>query len=173
MKLISTLMRPFDISSISQPLPIQNIFAFDSKKLSYYDHQIAYLEEIQTPVVDLDFQGITVTVPSSWHILVVEKETFSIDTIPVISCSVYENFATAFEFSWNNGEVCHKPIDIKVKAIQYREGETIVYPSIPKTSSIFVNLYGTDDMQCGVIIGPYDLSRNVYGRTYGDLYGIN
>ena len=170
MKLISTLIRPFDIGSISQPLPIQNILAFDSKKLVFYDHQIAYLEEVQTPVVDLDFQGTVITVPSSWHILVVEKETFSIDTIPVISCSVYENFAMAFEFSWLNGSITHKPIDIKVKAIQYRDNETIVYPSIPKTSSIFINLYGDENKQCGVIIGPYDLSRNVYGRTYGDLY---
>ena len=103
MQFFNKLFRPYDIFSITQALTFTDIYTFDAKELKPKLSAVENLEELTCPTVVIDVAGSKLSLPSSWHVMIMDTETYSIDTIPVCLSQVYENIAPGYTFVNTNG----------------------------------------------------------------------
>lgn len=129
--------------------------------------EITYLEETVGPTVILSIADSLVKVPGAWNVLIVDRETYTIDMVPVTACAAFEH--QAFVFSPTDGKLITAPI--KVMSLEPRG--TCIYPAIEKANALVHAispgvLHGKSTSR-GVVIGPHDLWRWISGKTVGDI----
>lgn len=171
MIILSETNRPYIVESLTQPLPQGARFhwVFSAQQRDFTLSEIAYLEETAGPTITLQIEESEIKVPGSWNILIVDRETYTIDVVPVTSCASFAH--EAFVFSPDDGKLITAPI----KVINWEASDSCIYPAIEKACSLVHAIspgksHG-EITQRGVVIGPNDLWRHIGGCTVGDVLG--
>jgi hypothetical protein len=163
--------KPYVVDSLSQPLPQGARFhwAFSGQQLDFTLNEISYLEETLGPTVTLMIEGAEVKVPGAWNILIVDRETYTVDAVPVTACASFAH--EAFIFSPEDGKLITAPIQV----VNWESNGSCIYPAIEKANAIVHAVSpGTSHGKVtsrGVVVGPSDLWRYISGKTVGDILG--
>lgn len=167
MVILNELNRPYIIDSLTQPLPLKHHWILSGQQMDFMLSEITYLEEAVGPTMSLVIADSEVIVPASWNILIVDKETYTIDSVPVTSCASFTH--QAFVFSPDDSKL----ITETVRVGSWMQKATCVYPAIEKSQGlVHVITPGVShgkQVHRGVVVGPSDLYRYVSGKTVGDL----
>ena len=129
--------------------------------------EITYLEETVGPTVTMVVDGAEVKIPGAWNVLIVDRETYTVDVVPVTACAAFEH--QAFVFSPDDGKLITAPISV----VNWEPSGTCIYPAVEKASALVHAItpgisHGKITPR-GVIITPYDLWRYIGGCTVGDI----
>lgn len=167
MIILNEINRPYILDSLTQPLPLRHHWVFNAQVLDFMLGEITYLEEIVGPTVTLSVCDSEITLPCSWNVLVVDKETYTVDAIPVTACAAFEH--EAFVFSPDDG----KPMSSPIRALAWEPKGICIYPAVEKAHAlvhaISPGVSHGKSIPRGIIIGPNDMWRYINGKTIGDL----
>jgi len=146
--------RPYYIGHVNQPIVPQYFWNLSGSMLDFTLNPLVYLEEYQGPTILIEINGFRFSVPSGWHILIVDTETKLIDTIPVSQCSTSPYLAMIVS------SISSKYMELPIKVVDFKPDELVVYPMISKGCMMFCPV-GEEDSDpeniVSVLIGPYDL----------------
>lgn len=130
---------------------------------------LEYIEETTGQSITIRVQNLDITLPASWHILGVDMETYTVDSIPVAMAATMDH--KLFLFSPDDSKLVTTSaivVEYSTKMATYHpmvpKGSAMIHPTGPETShgrSIFY----------GIVCGPHDLHRWVSGKTVGDILG--
>lgn len=167
MVILNEIPRPYIIDSLTAPIVLRHHWIFSGQQLDFSLSEITYLEETVGPTITLQVQDSEVRVPGAWNVLIVDKETYTIDAVPVTACASFEHLA--FVFSPTDGKLITAPI----RAINWEPKGVCIYPAVDKANALVHaispgTLHGKQ-IQRGIIVGPNDLWRHISGRTVGDI----
>lgn len=166
MDFFNKFYRSMSFESVTQPISFTEVVVFDAKTKLPTLQSIEHLEEVSTPMVELDVSGDTIKVPASWNVVIMETENYTIDTIPVALSQVYENIAPGFQFISEGGVLkTTKPSRRKMIGVRYLQNEVVIHPSIPKNCAFLLPVNGSS-----IIVGPHDLSRYLAKLSVGDIH---
>ena len=167
MLFLSDLNKPYIVDSLNQPMVIKHHWIFSAHMLDFKLANISYLEESSGPVVKLKINDYAFFVPATWNILVVDDDTYQIDTIPVTSCSNARYHAFAMS-----------PTDSKMRMFEitiddFEPKMSLVHPMIQRATAICHPIGTAIDRQketdvCA-IVGPFDLHKWLNNKTIGDI----
>jgi len=167
MLFLSDLNKPYIVDSLNQPMVIKHHWIFSAHMLDFKIAQISYLEESSGPAVKLKINDFAFFVPATWNILIVDDDTYQIDTIPVTSCS--NSKCHAFAMS---------PTDSKMRMFEvtiddFEPKMSLVHPMIQRATALCHPIGTVVDRQqesdvC-VIVGPFDLHKWLNNKTIGDI----
>lgn len=163
--------RPYILDSLTQPLPngARYHWTFSGQQLDFTLTEITYLEETVGPTMTLLIDGSEVKIPGSWNILIVDRETYTIDAVPVTACASFAH--EAFIFSPEDCKLMTAPIQV----IGWEPKGTCIYPAVEKGSALIHAISpGKQQLKVvsrGVIVGPNDLWRHIGRKTVGDILG--
>lgn len=169
MKILSEISRPYNFSSIVDPIGISHFWIFSSQLMDFKLEPISYVEQITGPVVQIKVRDTLISIPASWHIIAVDLETYTLDTIPITACATFDH--DIFLFSPTDSKLT----TAKINVIGYEEEETCTHPLVPK-GSILASPIG-EELSHGkpafyaIMCGPHDLHRHLQGATVGDVLG--
>jgi hypothetical protein len=166
---LSEINRPHAIESLSTPLVMRHHWVFDAKLLDFTLVPIEYLEETTGPTITLAVGGAPVRVPGGWSIVVVDRETYTVDAVPVTACAAFEHDALVF------GPEDGKPSTAPARVDGWEPRGTVVCPAVDRGRTL-VHAIGPAAMHGrqvhrGVLVGPHDVWRHIQGKTVGDLFG--
>ena len=169
MIILSETNRAYMVESLTQPLPQGAKFhwTFSGQQLDFTLTEILYLEETVGPTITLSIDGSEVRVPGAWNILIVDRETYTVDAVPVTACASFAH--EAFVFSPEDGKL----ITATIRVLNWDPKGSCIYPAIEKANAVVHAIapgksHGKPTSR-GVIIGPNDLWRYLNGRTVGDI----
>jgi len=169
MNIINELNKPYIIDSLTAPLPLRYHWTFSGQQLDFMMTEITYLEETVGPTVTLVIDDSEVKVPGAWSILIVDRETYTIDAVPVTACAAFAH--DAFVFSPSDSKL----ITAQVRVVASEQKGTCIYPAVDKGNAlvhaITPGISHGKSIARGVIVGPHDLWRWISGRTVGDVLG--
>ena len=167
MLFLSDLNTPYIVDSLSQPMIIKHHWVFSAHMMDFKVSQISYLEESTGPAIKLKINGFSFFVPVSWNILIVDDDTFQIDTIPVTACANSKCFAFGMS-----------PTDSKIRKFEiliedFEPKMSLVHPMIQRATAICHPIGTVLDRQvesnvCAVM-GPFDLHKWLNGKSIGDI----
>ncbi len=131
--------------------------------------QMQYLEEINGQTVRIRVENLEIDVPASWSILIVDKETYTIDMIPIAQCASFDQ--DVLLFAPNDSKLK----TARVQVIDFKQKSTVIAPEIPKGSAmvhpVCQDVSHGVSMYYGIVMGGHDLYRYVGGATVGDILG--
>lgn len=169
--ILSEINRPYVIDSLTAPLPQGSRFhwTFSAQQLDFKLTEITYLEETLGPTVTLLIEDSEVKVPGAWNILIVDRETYTVDAVPVTACASFAH--EAFVFSPEDGKLITAPI----RVANWEQKGSCIYPAVEKTGAVVHaispgKMHGKTTSR-GVVVGPNDLWRYLGGKTVGDILG--
>ncbi len=168
MQILADFGKPYCIDSLTAPVVIRHHWIFNAQICDFMLQNITYLEETTGGAVKLRVNNTDFWVPSTWNILVTDRETYQLDTISVQSCATAKHLA----FSFSPDEMNLRTLEIDV--VDYTEDLSLVHPMINKGCSL-VHPVGPSPMlngkqlQLAVVIGPHDLYKHLATRVVGDL----
>ncbi len=169
MIILNEINRPYILDSLTAPLPLRHHWTFNGHILDFTLSEITYLEEALGPTITLVIDDSEVRVPGGWNILIVDRETFSIDAVPVTACAAFEH--EAFVFSPDNGNL----ITSTVRVGKWEPKGTCIYPAIEKAHAmvhpIAPGISHGKSVPRGVIVGPNELWKWIANKTVGDILG--
>lgn len=167
MLILTDYNKPYILTAIDSPIVPKYYWVFNANHLDYLISPLIYLEETTGPAIELEIDGFSFIVPSQWNILVCDKETMYIDTIPIANCSshTYQALVSA------SNDLKFRTAEIKINDIFSKK--TCVHPMINK-GTMMCHPIGTeknkDDNMLSIMLGPYDLySRYLNKMTVNDI----
>lgn len=168
MKILSELSRPYNFSSITDPIGISHYWVFSGHMMDFKLEPISYVEQASGPVVKIKVFNTEISIPASWHIMAVDTETYTIDTIPITACATFDH--DIFLFSPNDSKL----VTTKINVIGYSDNEACVHPLVPKGSILAspvgeFKLHG-NPIFYAIMCGPHDIHRHIGGATVGDIF---
>lgn len=169
MIILNELNRPYIVDSLTAPIVLRHHWVFNAQMKDFMLNEITYLEETQGATVTLQIADTELKVPGAWNILVVDKETYTIDAVPVTSCAAFEHEALVFS------PTDSKPQFAAIRATAWEPKGSCIYPAIDRAHALVHAIspgvsHGAQTAR-GVIIGPNDLWRHINGCTIGDILG--
>jgi len=146
---------------------VSHFWSFSGHMLDFKLEELAYLEETIGPTVRIRVQNLDIDVPTSWHVLAVDKETYSIDSIPITATATFEQ--NILLFSPDDS----KPTTTTITIVDFNPKQSVFHPMVPKGSAM-IHPTGPELMHgksvfYGVCIGPHDLHRWIANKTVGDI----
>lgn len=171
MQVLPDYNKPYIIESISSPIVIRHCWMFSAPACDFMLEPIKYLEETSSPMLKVRVNNTEFWVPADWNILVTDRETFQLDTVPIESCASVKHEAFAFVAD----ELKLRTLDIMVLDYQAQAG-CVVHPMISKGMALVHPVgpagarLGGSPVQLSIIIGPHDLHKHLNGKTVGDLF---
>lgn len=167
MEILSEVHRPYRLDSFSESLSITHFWSFSAHMLDFKLSSLEYLEETVGGTVKVQIDNTTVDIPASWHIMIVDKETYMIDMIPITKCASFDT--DVFLFSPEDGKLATG----KIKILEYNQKGTCFAPEIQKATAMVQSagqrLFHGRMIHYGAVIGPYDLHRWIGNLTVGDI----
>lgn len=168
MQILTDFSKPYILDTLTAPMVVTHCWVFAANILDFKLAPLTYLEETTGPTVKLLVEGTELYVPTSWNILIVERETSTIDTIPVSSCS-----ATPFGVFLMSADDSRMRIG-SIAVIDYIPEYSCIHPLIPKGMALCHAIGPTQTVtgqmtELAVIIGPHDLNKFINGLAAGDL----
>lgn len=167
MQILAETQKPYVIEALSSPIGITHFWTFSAHMLDFKMEPITYIEETTGPTVKVQVQNIEIDLPASWQVMVVDRETFTVDCVPVANCASFEHQALLFS-----------PYDSKVnttalRIVDFNPRAACIHPAVPKGSALVVptsvELLHQKQIFYGIVCGPYDLHRWIDGKTIGDI----
>lgn len=159
--------RPYIVESLTAPMIATHYWALSGALTDFLHAPILYLEETTGPVVRLLIDGFEFDVPTSWHMLITDADTYTIDSVSVTALAGNPFKSVIFSPTDTNVRVAD------VAVIDYKEKESVIHPLIRK-GQMMCHPVGpkttngkTAELAC--IIGPYDLQRYLPNLAVGDL----
>lgn len=167
MQFLNEINRPHVVSSLLDPMVFTHFWCFNGHMLDFTLSNLTYLEETTGPTVRLEVRGIEIDVPTGWYALAVDKETSTVDSLPITIAAAQHH--DLLLFSAEDG----KPQTTTARISGYERNSSIYHPAVMKGSAMvhpctIDKLHGRS-IYYGIVIGPHDLHRYVTGRTLGDL----
>jgi len=167
--ILNELNRAYLIDSLTQPLPLRHHWIFDAHILDFMLSEINYLEDITGPTVSLLIAECEVRVPASWNILIVDRETSTVDMVPVSKCAAMDYLA--FVFSPDDGKL----ITESIRIVDWNQKGTCIFPSVGTGTAVAHTIapgfFHGKEIQRAVLVSPHDLWRWIGGKTIGDILG--
>lgn len=170
MKVITDYNRPYQITSLSEPLPFSHVWTFNASMSDFSLTQLTMIEGTYGPAIKILVQGVEVILPASWYIMAVDREVYTVDTIPLEQVAGQE--FEAFVMS---------PTDCKLRSAKIAVLELIpdielLHPILQRSQMLCCSLGDVREADgrtahTGLLAGPYDLKRHIDGMTVGDLLG--
>ena len=169
MQVLADFGKSYVIESLTSPVAIRYHWIFNAQLTDFLLQQITYLEETTGAAVKLRVNGTEFWVPSTWHILVTDRDTYQLDTVSVQACSSSKHIAFVFA----PDEMNLRTLDIEV--IDYIDDISLVHPMINKGQAL-VHPVGPGQgvgktLQLSVVIGPHDLYKHLSNKVVGDITG--
>lgn len=169
MIILNEINRPYIIDSLTAPIVLRHHWIFSGQQLDFNLSEITYLEETTGPTVTLQVEDSEVRIPGAWSVLIVDRETYTVDAVPATACAAFEHLA--FVFSPSDGKLITAPI----RVINWEPKGVCIYPAVEKANALVHAItpgvsHGKITPR-GVIVGPNDLWRYVGGKTVGDILG--
>lgn len=169
MQLLSEVARPYIIDSITSPMGVTHFWTLSGHMLDFKLEPLEYLEETIGPTIRVRVQNLEIDLPASWNLIAVDRETYTIDSIPITACATFEHDILLFSPDDS------KLVTTKLSVVDYFDKKSCIHPMIPKGSAM-IHPTGPEMMNgksifYGIVCGPYDLYRYVGGRTVGDILG--
>lgn len=169
MHLLSEVSRPYIIDSITSPMGVTHFWTLSGHMMDFKLEPLEYLEETIGPTIRVRVQNLEIDLPASWSLVAVDRETYTIDSIPVTACATFEHDILLFSPDDS------KLVTTKLTVIDYFEKKACTHPTIPKGSAM-VHPTGPEmsngkSIFYGIVCGPYDLGRYIFGKTVGDILG--
>lgn len=166
MMIFTDYNKPYILESLSGPIVPQYHWVFSGEMCDYTLAPITILESTTGPSIEFVIEGFTFILPCSWHIMIVDKETTQIDTIPVSHCA-RSNY-TALLFSPHDS----KMRECEIKVVDFHENASLVHPILSKGTMMCYPVgpelkaggKNEDNILC-INAGPYDL----VGKILGDV----
>jgi hypothetical protein len=129
--------------------------------------ELSYLEETIGPTVRIRVQNLEIDLPTSWVVLAVDRETYSVDCIPIASCATFEH--DIMLFSPNDGKL----VTTRLNVVDFNPKASVYHPMVPKGSAM-VHPTGPElshgkSIFYGIVTGPHDLHRWIGGCAVGDI----
>lgn len=161
--------RPYLIDSITAPMGVSHFWAFSGHMMDFKLEELEYLEETVGPTVTVRVQNLEIDMPASWSLIAVDRETYTIDSIPVTSCATFEHDILLFSPSDS------KLVTTKLSIIDFSEKKSCIHPLIPKGQAM-IHPTGPEishgrNIYYGIVCGPHDLNRFIGNMTVGDILG--
>ena len=169
MLILPDYARPYMIDSLTAPVVVKHNWIFNAAITDFMLSPITYLEETTGAAIKVRINNSEFWVPSTWNILVTERETYQIDTVGIQACASTEHLA----FSFSPDEMKLRTLEIMV--IDYAEKMSLVHPMINKGTAL-VHPVGpapvslSKPLHLSVVIGPHDLYKHLAGKVIGDIF---
>jgi hypothetical protein len=160
--------RPYIIESLTSPIVIKHNWMFNAPQCDFMLEPIRYLEETTSPAVKVRINNYEFWIPEDWHILVTDRDTYQLDSVPISSCAQVKHQA----FTFVADELKLRTLDIMVLDYQ-AEPTSMIHPMISKGMALVHPVGPSFDarkVQLSVVIGPHDLYKHLNGKTVGDLF---
>jgi hypothetical protein len=169
MQILSDFSRPYIIDNISAPMGVTHFWSFSGHMMDFKVESLDYLEETTGPTITIKVQNLEMDLPASWSLIAVDKETYTIDTIPVTACATFEH--DILLFSPHDSKL----VTTKLQVVNFSEKKSCVHPMILKGSAMIhptgPELSHGKQIFYGIVCGPHDLGRYINGSTVGDILG--
>lgn len=161
--------RPYLIESLSAPIGVSHFWTLSGHAMDFKLEPLEYIEETSGKTIKIRVQNLDILIPASWHILGVDMETYTVDSIPVAMAATMDH--RLFLFSPDDGKLA----TTTAIAVDYLPKAAVCHPMIPKGSAM-VHPTGPEishgkSIFYGIVCGPHDLHRWISGRTVGDILG--
>lgn len=161
--------KPYIIDSINAPMGVSHFWTFSGHMMDFKLEGLEYLEETFGPTMRIRVQNLEIDIPMSWSIMAVDKETYTIDSIPMSACATFEHDILLF-----SPDDC-KLVTTKLQVVDYFEHRSCIHPMIPKGSAMIhptgPELSHGRSIFYGIVCGPHDLWRYIGNKTVGDILG--
>jgi hypothetical protein len=169
MQILAAHGKPYLIDSLTAPVVVKHNWIFNGPACDFMLSPITYLEETTGAVVKVRINNTEFWVPSTWNILVTDRETYQLDTVGIQSCASTQHIA----FSFAPTEMKLRTLDIRV--IDYKDEMAVVHPMINKGTALVHPVGPTtlnlgNQLQLSVVIGPHDLYKHLSGKVIGDVF---
>jgi hypothetical protein len=169
MQILTEVNKPYIIDSFTAPLGVSHFWTFSGHMMDFKLEELQYLEEIIGQTIRIRVQNLVIDVPASWNIMVVEKETYTIDVIPIAQCASFDQDVLLFSPDDSKLKTA------KVQVIDYMPKAACIAPEIPKGSAMIhptgPELSHGRSIFYGIVIGGHDLYRWISQKTVGDILG--
>lgn len=167
MQILSEVSRPYIIDSLTAPIGVSHFWSFSGHMLDFKLEPLEYLEETIGPTMRVRVQNLEMDVPTSWHILAVDRETYTIDCIPIPQIATFEH--DILLFSPDDGKL----VTTRLAVVDFMPKASVYHPMIPKGSAM-VHPTGPElshgkSIFYGIVMGPYDLHRWIDSLSVGDI----
>lgn len=161
--------KPYLLYSLTAPVVIKHHWIFHAPSVDFMLSPITYLEETTGGALLVRINGSEFWVPSSWNILVTDRETYQLDTVSIQSCASVSH--TAFGFSIDETQL--RTFDIQI--IDATENMALVHPMIAKGTAYAhpvgpITIRSYQETHASVVIGPHDLYKHLAGKVVGDVF---
>lgn len=129
--------------------------------------ELEYLEETTGPTIRFRVQNGDIDVPANWHILAVDRETYTVDSIPIATVAAYDH--DVLLFSPNDSKL----VTTKLNVVELFNKASVIHPMVPKASAL-IHCTGPElshgkSIFYGIVIGPYDLHRWIGNKAIGEI----
>ena len=169
MQILSEVSRPYIIDSITAPMGVTHFWTLSGHMMDFKLEQLEYLEETSGATIRVRVQNLIIDLPASWNLVAVDRETYTIDSIPITACATFEHDILLFSPDDS------KLVTTKLTVEDYFEKGSCIHPMVPKGSAMIhptgPELMNGKSIFYGIVTGPYDLGRYLQGRTVGDILG--
>lgn len=91
MQLLSEVSRPYIVDSITAPMGITHFWTLSGHMLDFKLEPLEYLEETTGPTIRVRVQNLEIDLPATWNLVAVDRETYTIDSIPLTACATFEH----------------------------------------------------------------------------------
>ena len=167
MQILSEVSRPYIIDSLTAPIGVSHFWSFSGHLMDFKLEELSYLEETIGPTVRIRVQNLEIDLPTSWVVLAVDRETYSVDCIPIASCATFEH--DIMLFSPNDGKL----VTTRLNVVDFNPKASVYHPMVPKGSAMIhptgPELSHGKSIFYGIVTGPHDLHRWIGGCAVGDI----
>lgn len=167
MQILTETQKPYTIDSLTAPIGVSHFWTFSGHMLDFKLEPITYIEETTGPTIRVTAQNLEMELPASWQVLVVDKETYVVDCIPVAHCASFHH--DVLLFSPYDGKV----VTTNIKVVDFLKKAFCIHPAVPKGSAMVVptgpEMSHGKSIFYGIVCGPHDLHRWIDGKTVGEL----
>jgi hypothetical protein len=169
MQILSEVNRPYIIDSFTAPMGVSHFWTFSGHMMDFKLEEASYLEEIVGQTIRIRVQNLEIDLPASWMIMIVDKETYTIDMVPLAQCASFDQDVLLFSPDDS------KLVTGKVTVLDFKKKSACIAPEIPKGSAMIhptgPELSHGRSIFYGIVIGPHDLYRWIGGKAIGDILG--
>jgi len=171
MLILPDYSRPYLLDSLTAPIVVKHHWIFNAPQADFMLSPITYLEETTGSALKIRVNFSEFWIPKTWNVLVTDKDTSKVDTVPIKSFATVKHSAFAF----SSDEMVLRTLEIEIiDETPHGAVMSLVHPMIAK-GTMMVHPVGPMKMATGkdtqlcVVLGPHDLYKYLSELQIGDL----
>lgn len=172
MLILPDYCKPYALDSLTDPVVVKHNWMFHAPQVDFFLTPISYLEETSGAATKVRINNSEFWIPSTWFILVVDLDTYQIDSVSINSCAS-TNYSA---FSFSPSELTVRTLDVRV--LDFCDDMSLVHPMISKGYAMVHPVgpapwaKGGQEEHISVVIGPHDLYKHLTNKVVGDIFYI-